>query len=399
MTPLARSLERFSRADRRRHGRLTLLLLSVLLLTACAETSRLRGQISGLEKIAEQAERNGAVRCAPRELAIAKSQLVFAATELDQGFVSKAKKHLGMAEPNAHAALFLSPPEYCAERAFVEAAAPPPPPPPPPKPAPGDKDGDGYLDPDDTCPDEPENYNGFKDEDGCPDDPDTDGDGLTDSVDSCVLEAEDADGYLDEDGCPELDNDMDSILDRDDKCINEPEDPDGYEDADGCPDPDNDKDTVPDLIDECPNTIGSSTKKPLGCPAKPALVVVTDCEVKITQQIHFEYNKAKIRTESHPVLDAVLEVLETNPDIKLEVQGHTDNRGTSAYNKRLSGQRADAVRKYLVARGVSPSRLQSEGYGFDRPIVPNDSDQNRALNRRVQFIRIEGAKAGCPPTK
>ena len=118
----------------------------LLLLVSCAEAPRMRGQISGLEKIVEQAERNGALRCAPRELAIARSQLRFASLELDQGFISKAQAHLFKAEPNAHAALDLSPPQYCAERGFVEAV-----------PAPGDKDGDGYLDPEDTCPEQPEN--------------------------------------------------------------------------------------------------------------------------------------------------------------------------------------------------------------------------------------------------
>lgn len=355
----------------------------------CADTPKLRGQIEGLTKIAAQAERNGAIRCAPRELALAKSHLQFATIEMSQGSFARAKEHVWIAEPNAHAANFLSPPQYCAERQFVEEAPPP---------EPGDRDGDGYKDPEDKCPDEPENFQGFQDEDGCPDDPDTDGDGLPDSVDSCVLEPEDADRYLDADGCPELDNDLDTILDTTDKCPLDPEDPDGFEDEDGCPDPDNDKDQVPDLTDQCPNTVGSSTQEPLGCPAKPALVVLTDCEVKITQQIHFEFNKAKIRPESFPVLDAVVEVLNRAPDIRIEVQGHTDNRGSANYNKGLSDKRSASVKQYLVSHGIEPSRLTSKGYGFDRPLVPNDTDQNRALNRRVQFVRTEGAKEGCPPT-
>jgi len=366
--------------------RLVLLILLVGLgLGACAAAPKLRGQIEGLEEITEQAERNGAVRCAPRELAMAQSHLKFARIEMKQGYLSKASKHLWIAEPNANAALFLSPPQYCTDRGFVEAK-------------PGDRDGDGYLDPDDSCPDDPENFNGFEDGDGCPDDPDTDGDGLPDSKDSCVLEPEDKDQYLDEDGCPEIDNDLDTIVDSLDKCPTDPEDPDGYEDDDGCPDLDNDNDTVPDLKDQCPNEIGSSTQEPLGCPTKPALVVVTDCEVKITQQIHFAYNKDTIRPESYPVLDAVVEVLEKNPSIKLEVQGHTDNRGSAFYNKGLSDRRAASVVRYLVSHGVDASRLTSKGYGFDRPLVPNSSDQNRALNRRVQFIRTEGAKEGCPAT-
>jgi outer membrane protein OmpA-like peptidoglycan-associated protein len=359
--------------------------LALVAIHGCAEAPKLRGQIAGLEKITEQAERNGAIRCAPRELAIAKSNLEFAKIELEQGSLARAKEHVWLASPNANAASFLSPPQYCAERQFVE-------------PTEGDRDGDGYLDNADKCPDDPENFQGFQDDDGCPDDPDTDGDGLTDSVDSCVLEPEDADKYLDEDGCPDVDNDLDGILDAADKCPNEPEDPDGYQDEDGCPDPDNDKDEVPDVKDQCPNTVGSSTQEPLGCPAKPALVVVTDCEVKITQQIHFEFNKAKIRPESFQVLDAVVDVLVKTPDIRIEVQGHTDNVGGAAYNKKLSEQRSASVKMYLVSHGIDPSRLTSHGYGFDRPLVANDSDQNRALNRRVQFVRTEGTKEGCPST-
>lgn len=363
-------------------SRLGIVVVLPLIASSCTQAPRMRGQIAGLEKIVEQAERNGALRCAPRELAIARSQLKFATLELDQGFVSKAKVHLDRAEPNAHAALAQSPPQYCAERAFVEAR-------------PGDRDGDGYPDPTDKCPNEPENFNNFKDDDGCPDDPDTDGDGVVDSIDACVLEPEDKDGYLDEDGCPDADNDLDTLPDSSDKCPVEAEDFDGFEDTDGCPDNDNDNDTVPDVKDQCPNEPGATTGDPLGC---PQLAVVTDCEIKITQQIHFEYNKDRIRPESYPVLDAVVELLVKNPEIKIEIQGHTDNKGSPWYNKDLSNRRAGSVRKYLVSRGISPTRLTSVGYGLERPLVDNNTEENRALNRRVQFVRTEGVKEGCPKT-
>ncbi len=366
-----------------RRGALALLLGTGVVLAACSRGPALRGQIAGLRQLTQQAERNGAVRCAPRELALAQAHLRFAELELDQGSSVQAQDHLVLAELNAHAAHDLSPAEHCTEG--VKAA-----------PLPGDRDGDGILDPEDACVDEPENYNGFEDLDGCPDDPDTDQDGIVDSLDACVVEPEDIDQYLDEDGCPDPDNDADGIVDASDKCPLEPEDPDGYEDDDGCPDPDNDGDGVPDLVDQCPNTPGQKDQEPLGCPTKPALVVVTDCEVKITQQIHFEYNKDKIRAESHPVLDAVVEVLTKNTSIKLEVQGHTDDKGSAKYNKDLSNRRAASVVKYLVSRGVAPERLTSAGYGLERPLVPNDSESNRALNRRVQFVRTEGAKEGCP---
>jgi outer membrane protein OmpA-like peptidoglycan-associated protein len=335
----------------------------------------MRGEIEGLTKVAEQAEHNGAMRCAPRELALAKSHLQFASIEIDQGFFPRAKDHLQIAQANAHAAYDLSPPQKCAERGFAE------------EPQPGDRDGDGILDTEDKCPDDPENYNGYQDNDGCPDDPDTDGDGIPDSRDQCVLEPEDKDGYQDNDGCPDPDNDLDTIPDVKDKCPNDPEDPDGFEDADGCPDPDNDKDGVLDLDDMCPNEPGPASNK--GCPLKPALVVVTDKEIKIMQQIHFEFDKDKIRRESFKILDAVVEVLKSYPKIRIEVQGHTDNKGGAGYNKSLSDRRAASVMKYLVSHGIDPDRLTSHGYGMERPIVSNDTDQGRALNRRVQFIRTE----------
>jgi len=355
-------------------------LLALLAATGCAQGHAMRGKIEGLQKIADQAERNGAVVCAPRELAMSKSHLRFALIELDHGFMSRANYHMQIAEPNTKAAYELSPADRCTQRGYVVSAKP------------GDKDGDGYLDPEDKCPDEPETWNGYQDEDGCPDDPDTDGDGITDSKDSCVLDPEDKDTYLDEDGCPEVDNDLDGILDVTDKCINEPEDPDGWEDADGCPEPDNDSDQVVDLDDQCPNEAGPAGGDRPGCPKKPALAIVTDTEIKILQQIHFEYDKDKIRPESFPIVDAVADLLKQNPKINIEIQGHTDNKGNAAYNMKLSDRRAKSVMKAISQRGVAESRLTAKGYGMTRPIVPNDTEQNRALNRRVQFVRTEGDK-------
>ncbi len=320
----------------------SLALASVLAVAACTQGAVVRGRIGGLSQDVDNAEKNGAMRCAPRELALAKSHLRFAAVKLDQGDLAGAEHDLIIAEPNAHAALTQSPPDRCAERRFVEAKT--------------------------------------------DEDPDTDGDRIPDSKDQCMLEPEDVDGYLDEDGCPDPDNDSDGILDAVDKCPNKPEDFDGFQDEDGCPDPDNDNDTVPDLEDFCPNTPGQPGGKRPGC---PGLVVVTAKEIRITQQIHFEFNKSTIRPESFPILDAVVQVLNDNPKITLEIQGHTDNVGQPAYNKKLSQQRADSVRSYLTAHGIDLGRLHATGYGQTQPIVANTTDANRALNRRVQFIRTE----------
>jgi OmpA-OmpF porin, OOP family len=364
-----------------RPGRLALLGLAALvgaaLNTGCGAESEIRGRIDGYRKIAKQAKDNGAVTCAPRELAMAESHLGFAQIELEQGFVLRARQHLDLGVVNAQAAYDLSPPAYCAERGLVQ-------------PKPGDRDGDGYLDPEDQCPDEPETWNNFKDEDGCPDDPDTDGDGLTDSKDACPLDPEDKDSYLDEDGCPEPDNDLDGILDGKDKCINDPEDPDGFEDEDGCPELDNDQDTVVDLEDQCPNEKGDpNNAEKKGCP-KNSLVIVTDKEVKILQQIHFEFDKDKIRPESFNIIEAVADVMRQYPDMMLEIQGHTDNKGSAVYNKSLSDRRAKAVMKHLVTKlKIDAKRLSAKGYGMEIPLVANDTALNRALNRRVQFIRTD----------
>jgi outer membrane protein OmpA-like peptidoglycan-associated protein len=345
--------------------------IAMLTLLSCTQGTLVRGHVAGVSQIVDNAEKNGAVRCAPRELALAKSHLRFATTELDQGQLSNAENHLAIAEPNAKAALEISPPDRCAGREAT----------------PGDRDGDGLPDQSDKCPDEPENYNGYQDADGCPDDPDTDGDGIADSHDACPLEPEDKDSYLDEDGCPEYDNDGDGIADAKDKCPNQPEDPDGFQDEDGCPDADNDQDTVADVEDICPNTPGQPGGAKPGC---PQLVMVTAREIRITQQIQFDFNKATIKAVSFPILDAVVDVLRANPQIKIEVQGHTDNVGNAAYNQKLSQSRADSCKNYLVAHGIDASRLASKGYGMAQPIVPNNSEANRALNRRVQFIRTEG---------
>ena len=343
----------------------------------------MRGRIAGVRNIAELAAKNGAMNCAPRELALARAHLEFSELALAEGSLSRAQAQLATAEANANAALGQSPPEHCS--GLTEPLA-------------GDRDGDGYLDPADSCPEAAETYNGFQDGDGCPDDPDTDGDGLSDSHDPCPIAAEDVDQYLDADGCPEADNDLDGVDDAKDACPLDPEDPEGYEDADGCPDLDNDGDEVPDLEDECPNTPGQKVAAPKGCPLN-SLVVVTDCEVKITQQIHFETGKDKIRPESFPILDAVVEVLENNADIKLQIQGHTDDVGTNKNNMDLSTRRAASVRKYLVSHGVGVERLESAGFGEEVPLVENNSTENRALNRRVQFMRTEGQKAGCGEAK
>ncbi|MFW6050497.1 MAG: OmpA family protein [Myxococcota bacterium] len=357
-------------------------LLVLVVLAGCGRGAAMQGRIEGLREVVEQAERNGAYRCAPRELALAKAHLEFAETELLQGEPGDAEAHFTLAEPNVHAAFRLSPPERCAPRGVAVAKR---------KPKPGDRDGDGLLDPDDECPDDPEDFDAYEDADGCPEDQDTDGDGIPDSRDLCMLEPEDVDGYLDTDGCPDPDNDLDGVPDVDDDCPNDPEDMDGWQDADGCPDPNNDGDPLPDVDDRCPNEPGPEAEE--GCPKVYEDVEVTTTHIRIRQKIHFEFNKARIRPVSYPILDTVTQVLNDYPEIRIEVQGHTDSRGSDRYNQRLSEQRANAVRQYLIEKGIEASRLVSKGYGESQPIESNRTAAGRAANRRVEFKRIdEGAR-------
>lgn len=115
------------------------------------------------------------------------------------------------------------------------------------------------------------------------------------------------------------------------------------------------------------------------------LTVLTDERIETKQKIRFAYNKATIKPESYALLDEVADILLQRPALYVEVQGHTDNAGSASYNKKLSQQRAEAVRKYLIGRGVDPSRISAAGYGEERPIDSNQTRTGRATNRRIEF--------------
>jgi outer membrane protein OmpA-like peptidoglycan-associated protein len=256
-----------------------------------------------------------------------------------------------------------------------------------------DNDHDGIPDVDDKCPNIPEDKDGFQDEDGCPEGNknDRDGDGILDDVDKCPDDPEDFDGFQDADGCPDPDNDQDGILDVDDLCPNDPEDKDGFEDADGCPDPDNDKDRILDKDDKCPNEpeTYNGYQDEDGCPDR-GRVVVTDTSIEILDMIYFEYDKAIIKKESYPILDAVAATMQGNPSIALiEIQGHTDERGDDAYNLDLSDRRAKSVRQYLIDKGVNENRLTAQGYGETQPLDRRHNEAAWAKNRRVAFLILK----------
>ena len=210
-----------------------------------------------------------------------------------------------------------------------------------PRGCPADTDTDGVLDKDDFCPREagpaPK---------GCPD-PDTDHDGIPLPCDLCPKEV-----GVKPDGCPIRDKDGDGIFDDKDKCIDKPETKNGFEDEDGCPD------TIPEAV-----------KKFSG----------------VIQGISFDKNKATIRPQSKGVLGNAAKVLQTYPSISLEISGHTSSEGDAGVNQRLSQDRADAVKQWLVDNGVPPERIKTRGAGPDEPIADNKTAAGREKNRRIEF--------------
>lgn len=258
-----------------------------------------------------------------------------------------------------------------------------------------DRDKDGLLNEVDRCPDDPEDFDEFEDEDGCPE-LDNDRDRIPDLEDACPNDPEDRDGFEDMDGCPDPDNDQDGFLDPDDRCPNDPEDMDGDRDDDGCPEEpgDRDGDGLLDPVDACPDEpeTYNAFEDEDGCPdeAPPQRVFVEKERIRITEMIYFDYNKASIRKDSYSLLDEIAAVILDHPEItKIRVEGHTDSDGNDDYNLKLSQARAESVVNFLIASGIESSRMVPRGFGETQPVVANDTDSNKQLNRRVEFIILE----------
>ncbi len=246
-----------------------------------------------------------------------------------------------------------------------------------------DRDGDGLLNQYDRCPEEAEDIDGYLDDDGCPD-LDNDGDGVPDVTDNCPDDAEDLDGFQDDDGCPDPDNDGDGVIDAQDQCPDEMEDIDGFQDDDGCPDPDNDGDGVLDADDNCDGTPTDIEVDAHGCPLiaeiKPDMVL---------QGVTFTLGKAELTHDSLIVLDNVAASLHAWPEVKVEIQGHTDSSGGAELNRALSMLRAESVREYLIGKGIDPVRMTAVGHGEDLPIGNNATAEGSAMNRRVELVRTD----------
>jgi OOP family OmpA-OmpF porin len=265
-----------------------------------------------------------------------------------------------------------------------------------------DPDKDGIVGDADGCPNDPEDADGFEDENGCPD-PDNDGDGIGDATDQCASDPEDADGFKDDDGCPDPDNDGDGIADASDQCKDEPEDADSFQDEDGCPDPDNDGDGVLDAADQCQDK--QETKNGYqdgdGCPDEvPAAVKKFTGVIK---GINFKTGSVEILKTSNKTLDAAVKVLTEYPDLKLEIAGHTDDVGDDTANQELSQGRANSVKTYFEGKGIAGDRLIAKGYGESAPTVPITGLKGgklkaaQAKNRRVEF-KLVSELTETPPS-
>jgi outer membrane protein OmpA-like peptidoglycan-associated protein len=255
---------------------------------------------------------------------------------------------------------------------------------------PKDTDDDGILDKVDNCPSDAEDRDEFADEDGCPD-PDNDKDGHLDAADKCPTQAEDRDRFEDDDGCPDRDNDKDEIADRQDKCPLVPEDKDEFEDGDGCPEADNDKDGIVDGVDKCPkeSEVINGTTDDDGCPDKGnALVVLSPDRLELLESIPF--SGTRIRSSANNILGQLGATLRAHPEIvRVRLSAHVQPTKNAAADQKLSEARAKAIKDWLVDRGIDALRLQTSGYGGQKPLVPANSKGAQEINDRVELIILE----------
>jgi outer membrane protein OmpA-like peptidoglycan-associated protein len=289
-----------------------------------------------------------------------------------------------------------------------------------------DEDGDGIPDAEDACPSEKGTRSADPDRNGCPLGSDTDGDGIPDKDDACMdvygqrtsdprtngCDDRDGDGIMDPldacpfergvpskdpkgNGCP-ADGDGDGIPDVVDACPDVPGVKSDELERDGCPDLDPDRDGIPNEADACPNRPGKPDPDPKrnGCP----MAFIQGDEIRLHEQVRFRGSTAELAPgkDNEAILQAIVDLLKEHPEIaEVRVEGHTDNRGDPAANKNLSVQRAAAVARWLVAHGIAKGRVRSVGVGGDKPLDSNDTEEGRAMNRRVE-IHIERKEEGTP---
>jgi len=225
-----------------------------------------------------------------------------------------------------------------------------------------DSDNDGIADRDDFCP----NLAGVVEFKGCPD---TDGDGIPDKLDNCPEQA----GSEALQGCP--DTDGDGIVDGKDWCPTAA----GTEATNGCPDTDGDG--VMDKDDACPEEAGKVSNN--GCPEIEDAIKSQPGNFKTISMIYFSSGSAALNNASVRELNRIAKIMNENGNISLIIEGHTDDKGDDDLNNSLSQKRVDSVTDYLVKKGINPGRYTEADFGESMPIVPNNTNEGRAKNRRV----------------
>lgn len=241
---------------------------------------------------------------------------------------------------------------------------------------PSDSDHDGVFNGPDAC---PNTIAGAEvDARGCP--TDADADGIYDGIDKCPGTSGGV--RVDATGCP-IDSDQDGVFDGADKCPNTPT---GTEvDTAGCVRVvDTDGDGVDDRKDTCPGTTAGTRVDASGCP----ILFMESKAAVVLRGVTFETGRSTLKPDSYTILDLVATSLIGNPDVRIEIGGHSDNTGSAATNTRLSQARAAAVMAYLASKGVAPDRMVAKGFGPSQPVAPNATPDGRALNRRVELRRI-----------
>jgi OmpA-OmpF porin, OOP family len=236
-----------------------------------------------------------------------------------------------------------------------------PPPPPPPVEVPKDTDQDGIIDADDACP----AVAGLAQFKGCPD---KDSDGIPDKDDKCP----EVRGLPKYNGCPIPDTDSDGVNDEEDKCPSQK----GLARYQGCPIPDKDRDGVNDEEDKCPDEPGPADNQ--GCPKLEQFNFNA-------KNVQFATGSATLLVNAKKELDELVVILNDHPKLNISIEGHTDNTGKPDFNQKLSQRRSDAVKAYLVKKGIGAERLNAAGFGQNSPIADNKTVKGRAENRRVEF--------------
>jgi outer membrane protein OmpA-like peptidoglycan-associated protein len=259
----------------------------------------------------------------------------------------------------------------------------------------GDRDKDGVSEAIDVCPEDPEDKDGYQDEDGCPE-LDNDIDGVLDATDKCPGEAEDRDGFQDDDGCADSDDDKDGVPDLNDRCPRQPEDIDEIQDDDGCPDDDNDGDGIPDARDKCPGEpeTMNGVDDADGCPDQAVQGGPRLTADRIDLQgdrIDFVGRTARFVPGTQATLDAIAQIFLADPSLRVRIEVGVERSGGRPRDRlrdqKLSSDRANAVQNALVSRGVKPAQIDVAPLGSSRPLDPRRPNDPR-VNRRVDFIRV-----------